>query len=90
MKTLPIDFKAWVGDKLYTSINASIVEYIVNAIDYKLVVDICNIRSNIETTYELIDPLDINGICFKISDSDIGVKYFTDKKELFKHLVSQI
>lgn len=88
MKTLNVNFKVWVGEKLYSTVKASIVEYMVDEVSYKFAVDSYNPSGVTETTYTIVDLL--TNEFFDINDSLINTKYFIDKDELIKHLVSQI
>lgn len=83
MKTMHIDFPIWTNDKLYYIKDSTIKETHVYNVRYKL--SICTKKSENSTSaeYELI-----NGTIIK--DEDLGVKYFTNKKELIQKLVSQL
>lgn len=87
-KTLTINYKAWVGDTIYYSKLSSIEESIICKVEHSssfyLTQDSYHNRvDRVKTQYILQNGNTIN-------DDDIGVKYFTDKKELIQHLVSQL
>lgn len=60
----------------------------VDEVSYKFAVDSYNPSGVTETTYTIVDLL--TNEFFDINDSLINTKYFIDKDELIKHLVSQI
>lgn len=82
MKTLNIDFKLWVGDNIYYIDKGKIVETYVYKIEYNIIVDIPDLKKS-SVSYILQ-----NGNV--ITDKDISTIYFTNKKELIQHLISQL
>lgn len=83
MKTIHINFPIWTGDDLYYIENSTIEKTYVYTVNYKLNVCTKECENTTSTTYHLQNE-EI------ITEKDLGVKYFTDKKELIQKLVSQL
>ena len=84
MKTMNIDFPIWTGDTLYYISDTTIKETKVYSVEYTFFNTNDPLRKNYTTTkFKLNNSL-------TISEQDLGVKYFIDKKELIQKLVSQL
>ena len=83
MKTMNIDFPVWTGDDLYYIVGSTIESTYVYETEFKLNVSIIECENKTSTMYHLR-----NGVT--ITEKDLGVKYFTDKKELVQKIVSQL
>lgn len=83
MKTLHLNFKIWPGDPLYYAMNSKIETVTVKSVDFNLIVSTNNYDNETSCYYTLSND-------DEITEDEIGNIYFTDSKELFKKLISEI